>query len=170
MSDYSDERYDPKLARCGILSLSFDGLELTLKGSKKKTYKYKAASGKAVNGEFSYTAERQKVKNEGPIPAGSYWTQPDELDDNWVNCLLSDDFCASWGRYRITIHPYKATDTYERGGFFIHGGSVRGSAGCIDLTDGMTAFVERLRKEVVATKYLFGNCHIPLTVKYRAGK
>lgn len=71
MSDYSAERYDPKFSKCGILMLTFDGLELTLKGPKKKTYRYRAASGKAVSGQFSYTAERQKLKDTGPIPEGS---------------------------------------------------------------------------------------------------
>ncbi|MEZ5601109.1 MAG: DUF2778 domain-containing protein [Candidatus Competibacteraceae bacterium] len=77
---------------------------------------------------------------EGPIPQGIYWIRPDELDDNWLNCRLSDRFANAWGRYRISIHPF-TTETFGRGGFFIHGGATPGSAGCIDLTNHMDRFV-----------------------------
>jgi len=67
-----------------------------------------------------------------------------------------------WGNYRITIHPYPSTKVGDRGGFFIHGGSRPGSAGCIDLTTNMDQFVADL-KEAVSPN---ANCYVSLTVSY----
>ena len=67
----------------------------------------------------------------------------------------------SWGKYRITIHPFTTTNTFHRGGFFIHGGKTPGSLGCIDLTSNIEAFVSSLRKEGAIRK-----CQIHLTVEY----
>ena len=47
-------------------------------------------------------------------------------------CLVQVCVQGAWGNYRITIHPFTTTETYGRGGFFIHGGDQLGSAGCID--------------------------------------
>lgn len=41
----------------------------------------------------------------------------------------------SWGKVRTWIYANEDTKTYGRSGFSIHGGSMPGSAGCIDLTD-----------------------------------
>jgi hypothetical protein len=48
---------------------------------------------------------------------------------------------------RYTIHPYISTETYGRGGFFIHGGDAPGSIGCIDLWDHMEDFVPVVKDE-----------------------
>jgi hypothetical protein len=49
------------------------------------------------------------------------------------------------------------TQTYGRSGFCIHGGDSPGSAGCIDLTDQLEAFVHMFRE--------YGK-DMELTVKY----
>jgi hypothetical protein len=69
----------------------------------------------------------------------------------------------AWGDFWITIHPYPHSQTYGRGGFFIHGGSTPGSAGCIDLTKNMNKFVAALKWELGKQS----ECYIPLTVRYR---
>lgn len=69
---------------------------------------------------------------------------------------------SAWGNFRLTIHPYPSTQTHGRGGFFIHGGSVPGSAGCIDLMVNIDKFVERLKDELEGLP----ECYIPLTVRY----
>lgn len=114
-----------------------------------------AASGKLLNGQFDYSKERQKIPNQGPIPEGNYWINPAELDDNTWNPFVSYD---SWGNFRITIHPFTNTETFGRGGFFIHGGSTAGSAGCIDLIGSMDAFASFLKQ--------YKNCKIQLKVSY----
>lgn len=55
--------------------------------------------------------------------------------------------------------PFPAN--YQRGGFFIHGGKVPGSAGCIDLTSNIETLVDDFDKEGARRK-----CQIRLTVKY----
>lgn len=166
MSDpYASERYNPTLPHCGRLRLSFDGQHLYMSGGTKN-YSFAAVSGKKKNGRFEYSSARQKIKGTGPIPEGIYWIRPDELDDNLINTLVSGAFERSWGRYRISIHPFLTTQTHGRGGFFIHGGSIPGSAGCIDLTAHMPAFVAALKKEILGYP---GACQIHLTVAYPIG-
>lgn len=155
---YAGERYDPSLAMCSTLELSFDGAQLTM-GGGKKTYSYPAASGRpAKDGSFNYSKEAQMGGPGGPIPEGVYWINPDEL---WINRWYKTGSRDAWGNYRITIHPFKTTETFMRGGFFIHGGKTLGSAGCIDLTKYMDTFVNDLQSELATKK-----CQIHLTVKY----
>ncbi len=159
MSDkYAAERYDPSLAMCSSLELFFNGSKLIMKGGSKE-YSYSAASGKPTkDGKFIYTKEAQKSSFTGPIPEGVYWINPDQLWTNRWYKLASED---AWGKYRVTIHPFTTTETYRRGGFFVHGGKVLGSAGCIDLTSHIDTFVSDLQKEGAIKK-----CQIHLTVKY----
>jgi len=82
-------------------------------------------------------------------------------ENNWFkSALLSPR--GAWGNFRLTIHPYPATVTHGRGGFFIHGGTVPGSAGCIDLVAEMDRFVEHLKQELGGLP----ECYIQLTVRY----
>ena len=106
---------------------------------------------------------------------------------------------SSWGRFRVRISniadkdrtrnwenlkPYKGL----RGGFFIHGGSFRGSSGCIDLGDNMDSFAkfwtvggaakamgDNVKKSFIYDKndeywqsggWISGRIIIPLFVKY----
>jgi hypothetical protein len=162
MGDYSGERYDPDFGHCANLRLFFDGSYLRLSGGAT-FYSFQAVSGRPLpSGGFDYSTDRQKLSGTGPIPEGIYWIRPDEIDDNWLNCALSSKFCDSWGRYRITIHPFTTTVTHGRGGFFIHGGAVAGSAGCIDLTSRIDTFVYALFSELRG----FPKCQIHLEVRY----
>jgi hypothetical protein len=155
---YSGERYDPALESCSTLALTFDGTTLKMTGGGK-TYTYLAVSGmRGPDGRFNYSRAAQRASFSGPIPEGEYWINPDEL---WTNRWYKRGSDDAWGKYRITIHAFPATATYQRGGFFIHGGKVPGSAGCIDLTSNIETFVDDLDKEGARRK-----CHIRLTVKY----
>lgn len=157
--NYASERYNPKFGPCGQLVLSFNGKTLTMTGGKKK-YSYDAVSGKKLsNGTFDYSEERQRIGNVGPIPAGRYWIRPDEL---WENAWYKSASTTAWGNYRISIHPFSTTKTYGRGGFFIHGGSDPGSAGCIDLTSDM----DRFQKNIMAEVGKNHKCYIELKVQY----
>lgn len=159
--NYSVERYNSSLPMCNALALTFDGSKLALTGGSK-TYFYPGASGRpGANGNFTYTKEAQQASFGGPIPEGIYWINPDEL---WTNRWYKRGREAAWGKYRITIHPFTTTETYQRGGFFIHGGKVLGSAGCIDLTSHIEEFVSDLAREGATQK-----CQIHLTVRYPQG-
>lgn len=175
---YASERYKPTLPSCGAstVSLSFDGEYLWMHGLRfletprscavlnGKPLRYSAVSGKPVKGKFLYSVQRQMQKSEGPIPEGRFWITPSELwEANLIHWVVG--MTGGWGEFRISIHPYPTTKTYERGGFFIHGGDEPGSAGCIDLTSNIERFIQNLRGGVKETK-----CHIPLTVDYSAGR
>jgi hypothetical protein len=73
---------------------------------------FPAVSGRSNAGKFDYSLDRQKIPNQGPIPAGEYWIQPSELQENAWYRLRNPR--ASWGDYWITIHPYPNTETYKR--------------------------------------------------------
>ncbi|PLX43071.1 MAG: hypothetical protein C0609_09055 [Deltaproteobacteria bacterium] len=68
-------------------------------------------------------------KNEGPIPPGKYLLDTDDI--SWTMPWRS--FLGDWGNYRAPLHPLPGTDTHGREGFFLHGGCIPGSAGCIDV-------------------------------------
>ena len=157
---YAKERYDPALAHCTSLELAFDGRHLTMRGGRK-TCTYPAVSGRALpDGKFDYSQATQKRGFSGPIPEGKYWIRPDELWELvwWKKPFVNEN---AWGKYRIAIHPFTTTVTFKRGGFFIHGGTIPGSAGCIDLTSHMIKFVNDLKKEGALRK-----CQIHLRVDY----
>jgi peptidoglycan hydrolase-like protein with peptidoglycan-binding domain len=46
----------------------------------------------------------------------------------------------AWGNYRYALKPTKSTDTFGRTSMYLHGGSVPGSIGCIDLSVGINDF------------------------------
>ena len=52
---------------------------------------------------------------------------------------------SSWGTKRISLTPSSGNEMYGRGGFTIHGGSVPGSRGCIDLTNENEDFMKTFR-------------------------
>jgi len=113
--------------------------------------------------QFDYSPARQAIPFKGPIPEGEYWIQLDEMwENNSLKSALGITPRTAWGNFRITIHPYPATKTHNRGGFFMHGGQIPGSAGCIDLTGHMDSFVKELTKELEGLP----KCYIPLTVRY----
>jgi hypothetical protein len=144
------------------VTLNFDGKFLYVRGVKTPLT-LPAVSGKRTEtGKFDYSPERQKIPYQGPIPAGEYWIQPSQLwENNWLKSLVRAPRSA-WGNYRLTIHPYPSTQTHGRGGFFVHGGNVPGSAGCIDLTMHIDRFVKQLTSELGGKP----ECYIPLTVSY----
>ncbi len=160
MTDYSHERARPSIPQCkrATASITFDGKHLMLKG--KGSQLFPAVSGKRdAKLGFVYTVERQKASKDGPIPAGEYWINFQEL---WENAWYKRGSARAWGNYRLTLHVFPGTETYGRGGFFIHGGAVPGSAGCIDLTTHVDRFVAELRAQMNGAD----ECFIPVTVRY----
>ncbi len=165
MGEYDDERHTKTdLNYCaGTVSLFFDGETLQMFAEidgRTSTKSYQAVSGKALeNNVFDYSIESQKRSNLGPIPEGKYWVYPFQF---WENGFLKRGSYEDWGNYRITLHPDKQTETYGRGGFFIHGGFNPGSAGCVDLTSNMNQFYEDIMKAIGKNRH----CQIHLWVDY----
>ena len=141
------------------MSITFNGHHL-LMSVRGKSYVYPAISGEPdSSGRFGYSKEQQQRKALGPIPAGQYWIDPDQL---WHRGWYQFSAASGWGNYRITLHVMPGTQANGRGGFFIHGGDVPGSAGCIDLTSQMDAFVATLLKLVADER----DCYVPVHVVY----
>ncbi len=157
---YAAERGKPSVPACAraSISLRFNGRFLIMIGGATKTYP--AVSGRPDDrGGFDYSPTRQQMGSVGPIPPGQYWVQPSQMwTNNWYNIAPR----AAWGDHRLTIHVMPGTQTFGRGGFFIHGGTHAGSAGCINLHARMEDFVRDIEAATKATP----KCYIPLTVQY----
>ncbi len=159
------ERLAPIQACSALVRLAYDGRTLRLyTAAGMKTYL--AASGK-LGSNFSLKA--QQDRSLGTIPAGEYWIDPAQLwTAGWLveearHFPVARNYPESWGHHRITIHMMPRTETYGRGGFFIHGGSHIGSAGCIHVTgDGMEAFIADLKEALGGMP----PCSVQLVVTY----
>ena len=124
--------------------------------------------------------EFMKKKDNGPIPQGNYTISSIQARTNgnalklagnktWeqIGKIVKDEFkkigenhdfnsgtiqdqCA-WGNYRLPITKKGGTETFGRGGFFLHGGAFAGSIGCIDLVDRIDDFVQYYRQYLSKT-------------------
>jgi type VI secretion system secreted protein VgrG len=102
------------------------------------------------------TSSEQCAQNKGPLPEGVWAVRQSELqeigDRNPLE-MIAAEFGrtawpggeSSWGRFRIWLHPHFGVNTCNRSGFSIHGGDSPGSAGCIDMTNNIEAFVVKFR-------------------------
>jgi RHS repeat-associated protein len=108
--------------------------------SRRKPYRVPISSGR---GACTNNPSCSKDRNQGPIPAGKYSISSKDLDDpssayDWArNTVLGD-----WGDWRARMQPSEDTDVADkegvpRDGFFMHGGSSPGSAGCVDIGGGV---------------------------------
>jgi hypothetical protein len=131
---------------------------------------------------FITTQELQKLPNFGPTPEGQYYVgklQTSKLEKtnpfmDFVNLVFKSGQSnhdwnkntastrISWGYYRAPIIPKSGTDTYGRSNFYVHGGALPASHGCIDLTSDM----ENFAKFYSAWAAKFKKDKIPLKVKY----
>lgn len=155
------------------------------------TWKNTPASdwGKLLNRFTQNREEWAKQKDAGPLPEGQYSVgpletrsgQPEEigaLEAFWYKLTgqVEDDistnrqFCKntilsriSWGNYRLAITPTGGQKMYNRSAFYVHGGSLAGSHGCIDLTDDMEDFAKFFGVWSSANK----KTKMPLIVKYK---
>ena len=123
-------------------------------------------SEKLVKKYGGKNTEFMKIKEQGPIPVGNYTISQlqkrtngnatnfiqgksekelysimmNDKGHNW-NTGTKSDFVA-WGDYRLPITKLGEADTFGRGSFYIHGGGIPGSIGCIDLLNQMNDFVK----------------------------
>ena len=118
--------------------------------------------------EFDYVVDRQKMANVGGIPTGEYWLDVCEESSargqghrrQAPRHVAARD---AWGSYSVPLHAETGTETYGRSGFFIHGGSRFGSAGCIDIRNSDSEFDALLEQ---AYKESCKCCFIPVQVQY----
>jgi len=143
-------------------------------------------SEKLVKKYGGKNTEFMKIKKQGPIPVGDYTISQlqkrtngnatsfiqGKTDKELYNIMINDkghdwntgtktDFIA-WGDYRLPITKFGETETFGRGSFYIHGGGIPGSIGCIDLLNQMNDFVEYFED----WKNKSNNKTLKLVVKY----
>jgi len=159
------------------LSLFFNGKFLILRIAEQgqiQRFSYKAVSGRPLkDGSFDYSRTRQKIKNEGPIPEGEYYINPQEIQYSKDRTTADKIYGVlgrgtmrggerSWGVGRIWILPSSVTiDGITRNDFSIHGGYEAGSAGCIDLTDNDEEIFNKIES------YRMRTTKVKLIVKYQ---
>lgn len=132
--------------------LRFNGTSLAWIEDGRVTHQWPATSGKRG---FS-GPEHQHKRSTGPILAGRYtamqsqYQRWDDLSlirkiasyypfDTWTNFPGGS---VAWGTHRVWLKPQAGTETFGRSDFSIHGGTVPGSLGCIDLTSALQAFIK----------------------------
>lgn len=134
--------------------LKFDGRYLKLYDGDTVIGEWPAVSGKENFG----SPLNQDKRNYGPMPEGTYDIKQDRYQtmSEWDRRLGSIGLgkwaggASGWGTERVWVDPTKETVanglTFGRTGMAIHGGSVPGSAGCIDLTSRMEDFAKTFRR------------------------
>ncbi len=164
-----------------IKGLVFDGENLTVtatnsQGKKQQLIIPADAGERLPDGSFDYSPQKQQVPEKGPIPEGSYTINPHEvqrptLTDKLIGIVGAIPHLKvgkypgsiwAWGNCRIPISPTpEQAQKTTRNGFTIHGGTQRGSAGCIDITHNDKKFCDFIEK--VRGK---NQTSVPLTVDY----
>lgn len=143
-----------------MTKLIFDGRKLCFVEEDSKTNEercvkcWRARSGVlSDDGNTQMGKDKQKEKDEGPVPEGRYTVSVEELEKSYETQgpnkgkLKEGDrqkewmkSPSLWGDTRVLIKPKTGTETHGRDGFFIHGGDEFGSIGCIDLSRASKAF------------------------------
>ena len=124
---------------------------------------FDAVSGRPTNGDFVYDKASQSLVDEGPIPEGLYYINPQEIQSyfklSFMQKLLSvfnlgtfPKGPIAWGFDRVWIKPneikvfdFKSSKFVTRSNFSLHGGLTPGSAGCIDLSGNAFKFFSKLK-------------------------
>ena len=138
--------------------LLFDGFKLTWYRNDQPLKSWKAMSGNKKYQDKKYT----DFKNLGPLPEGVWNVNQDRYQNYdeqefWKKPFNYTKYIGfnkgqwsggkpAWGNHRVWIEPDKETNSQGRTDLSIHGGWTLGSAGCIDLADGMDEFAEMYRK------------------------
>ena len=124
----------------GLETLTFDGANVTLADD----------DGNPI-GTYPATSGRPGVTDPsrpwlGPIPEGTYLLRPWEIGVRDPLRRVRDTFAREdWGGFRVPLHPRPGTETFGRTGFFLHGGRIPGSAGCIDVGDSDDDLFQKLQ-------------------------
>ena len=123
-------------------------------------YNVSATSGRKKSQD---KPECENAEDEGPIPSGEYNLDINDLTNPGLMGDLLRNARGDWGDWRVPITPLPGTNTYDRGGFFLHGGKFPGSAGCIDVGGGLFGndITDRLLNDLLNDP----DKQVPLTVR-----
>ena len=128
----------------GLTSLVFNVKKGTLTVDPEQKgvppYNISALSGKD---ECKNDSGCEQTPNKGPIPRGVYYIDNKMIDNpSFWNDVKRNFFTpgeeggGDWGDWRVRIYPRPKTKRYGRTGFYLHGGYISGSSGCIDFGGG----------------------------------
>ena len=99
----------------------------------------------------------QACKNVGPTPSGRYYVNQNDIQ--YLENYGSGTYGSAWtdpngipdaeeyGPMRVLLKPFESDMPYNRERIYIHGGTVPGSAGCIDLVDKIDEFINWFAKQ-----------------------
>ena len=109
---------------------------------------------------FDYSKQRQKDKDKGAIPEGTYYIDINKSTDNtqsgirtynntWYSLSRTKEGAKQWGKHNIPIYTDKnctntTESTTQRENFYIHGGESYGDNGGIDLSKEDNRFFQAL--------------------------
>lgn len=128
---------------------------------------------------FDYSKRRQRIRDEGPLPEGCYYIRSDhENRGQWRHKLPVVPRLGwppwspgkwAWGEHDWPLTPFPDTDVDDesgrpRSGFYTHGGSSPGSAGCVDLCNGSDADFHKYMNGVRERNG--GPCYIKICARY----
>ena len=116
--------------------------------SGEPPYKMPITSGR---GECTNEPKCSDQENAGPIPLGNYTANIDDISDPSLIGDIARNARGDWGDWRVPVKPSPGIDTKGRGGFFLHGGRISGSAGCIDFGGGRFGdpSTDKLKKDIL---------------------
>lgn len=150
-----------------ITRIDFDGSEVRVSGTSPVTYR--AISGLMAHnrhaGGVDYTGpEHQYLANKGPIPEGTYYLNPSEVESNPPGTFPT----RGWGHFRTRLHETMGTNLWRRaasertGGFYLHqDADHNGTAGCIGIW-------EDLDNADIHARIRANSAQIPVHVDYPA--
>jgi len=156
------EDEEPKLPKASVEMTFFirDGV-LLVTPVGKGAYMVLAESGKGdcINNP---TCANEPFK--GPIPPGYYSIDVSKLSEPGLPRVLKRFFWdrLDWGSFKVPIKPAPINPT-SRSDFYLHGGILRGSAGCVDIGGGFTG--SSTTREVVRDMKGDPDLWVPLKVE-----
>lgn len=120
----------------GLTELTYYVDSGTLVVTTNEGYRYyiTATSGR---GDAMNDPSRSSEKFIGPIPPGEYYIDMKNFTDPGYMGDIARNVRGDWGDWRVPITPQPWNDAQGRDGFYLHGGFLPGSAGCIDLGGGI---------------------------------
>ncbi len=120
-------------------SMNYDGVNLNMRKGSYLDRSVPAYSGLAK----CQRPEDLDKQNCGRLPEGMYYAKQEDRQkynetlENFKNLFNRGSWpggTTSWGDERVWLTPDENNNMMGRGGFSIHGGTVPGSLGCIDIT------------------------------------
>ncbi|MFZ6663663.1 RHS repeat domain-containing protein [Peijinzhouia sedimentorum] len=135
---------------------------------------------------FDYSDSRQTIRDVGPVPEGNYSINKREFvpgsnesgfqdfsDISLVKQLAAPmgfsnwpGGTSSWGNYRWKLQN-EGAQTFGRDNFYLHGGSLWGSRGCIDCGVGINAFTRSFMSRDLGNDKIFIKVKYPQNLRFQ---